>query len=121
MKVLIVDDSRAMRMIVARTLRQTNLKVDIVGEAENGALALDLISQTHPDVIFCDWNMPVMNGLELLVKLRSEGKKMPFGFVTSESTVEMKQAAMDAGADFLIVKPFTADNFTDVLKKLALT
>ena len=55
------------------------------------------------------------NGVEVLRQLRANGVKVPFGFVTSESTPEMKQAAEDAGALFLVTKPFTADTFRDAL------
>jgi two-component system chemotaxis response regulator CheY len=56
-----------------------------------------------------------MTGVEVLRQLRANGVQVPFGFVTSESTPEMKQAAEDAGALFLVTKPFTADTFRDAL------
>jgi two-component system chemotaxis response regulator CheY len=59
-----------------------------------------------------------MNGLELLQKLQQSGKKVKFGFVTSESSEDMRNAAKDAGALFLITKPFTADGFRTVLQPI---
>ncbi|MFT7520854.1 MAG: two-component system chemotaxis response regulator CheY [Kiritimatiellia bacterium] len=115
MKILVVDDSRAMRMIVKRTLRQAgfnNLEVD---EAENGVVALASIKSNSPQLVLCDWNMPEMNGIELLRELRASGNVVNFGFVTSEASPEMKNTASAAGAQFLITKPFNADTFKSVL------
>ena len=115
MKFLIVDDSRAMRKIVARTLRQAGFGEHDCVEAENGADALAKVPAEKPDLILCDWNMPEMNGLELLTQLRGAGHTMKFGFITTEGTPEMRQRATDAGADFLLQKPFTADQMESVL------
>lgn len=117
MKILVVDDSRAMRMIVKRTLRQAGFNnIDVV-EADNGKTALQAIGADPPQLILCDWNMPEMNGIELLRDLRGKGVGTNFGFVTSEASPEMKNTASAAGAQFLITKPFTADTFKDVLSQ----
>jgi len=116
MKILVVDDSKAMRMIVMRTLRQAGFEGHTIVEAENGVQALQSIQAGAPDLILCDWNMPEMNGLELLMKLNAEGKKIKFGFVTSEANPEMKEKATSNGALFLIGKPFTAEAFQQVLQ-----
>lgn len=115
MNVLIVDDSRAMRMIVRRTLRQAGYDHVEITEAANGVEALKAISQATPDLILSDWNMPEMMGIELLRKLKESKCPSPFGFVTSESTDEMRATAMAAGALFLITKPFTAESFKEAL------
>jgi two-component system chemotaxis response regulator CheY len=117
MHILIVDDSKAMRMIVRRTLRLAGYHVE-VKEACSGAEAFQAIQSAPVDLILCDWNMPEMNGLELLQKLQQSGKKVKFGFVTSESSEDMRNAAKDAGALFLITKPFTADGFRTVLQPI---
>jgi two-component system chemotaxis response regulator CheY len=114
MKILVVDDSKAMRMIVRRTLREAGFHVE-VSEAGNGVAALEALQSASFDLILSDWNMPEMNGYELLGKITSEGKGTKLGFVTSESTEEMKKMATDAGAQFFITKPFTADVFRSVL------
>jgi two-component system, chemotaxis family, chemotaxis protein CheY len=118
MKVLIVDDSRAMRMIVARILKQTGVATGI-DEAENGLLALAHLRSTPTDLVISDWNMPEMSGIELLRALRGEGIGVPFVFVTSESTSEMRALAEEAGAASLIAKPFTREVLESQLTALA--
>jgi len=111
MQILIVDDSKAMRMIVKRTLKQAGLGDAILREAENGKIALESALADPPDLILCDWNMPEMSGMEVLQALREAGRDTRFGFVTSEGTDDMRAAAHAAGAEFLIAKPFTAEEF----------
>jgi len=114
-KILVVDDSRNMRMIVKRTLRQAGFGDHEITEADNGQDALEQISGSIPDLILSDWNMPVMDGFELLQALRERGSEVKFGFVTSEGTPEMRSKANQAGALFLIAKPFTAFTFEQTL------
>ena len=111
MNTLIVDDSRAMRMIVRRTLRQAGFDDLVVEEAENGRDALDKLRDGAYALVLCDWNMPEMNGIELLAAVKNEGIRCTFGFVTSESSPEMRARAKEAGAKFLIAKPFTPQSF----------
>jgi len=115
-KILIVDDSRAMRIIVKRMLRAAGIEVDAVSEASNGAEAYELVQSVQPDLILSDWNMPEMSGIEFLKKLRESGSTIRFGLVTSECTAEMRGLAAAAGAQFLIAKPFTAEQFQEALE-----
>lgn len=115
MNILIVDDSKAMRMIVKRNLRQAGFEDDNVDEACDGAEALNEIQSKEPDLVLSDWNMPNMTGIELLTNLRSSGCKVKFGFVTSEGTPEMRAKAVEAGALFLIAKPFSVEDFKDTI------
>ncbi|MFT4704359.1 MAG: two-component system chemotaxis response regulator CheY [Bradymonadia bacterium] len=115
MNILIVDDSRVMRMIVHRALRQTGLQIDEVYEACDGREGLAISKDKMPDWILCDWNMPKMNGIEMLRALRGEGNVTPFGFVTSQSAPEVRAEAREAGAQFLITKPFTPEAFLRAL------
>ncbi len=115
MKILIVDDSKAMRMIVKRTLRQAGYGDHSIEEAANGAAAFDAVKNWNPDLVLSDWNMPEMNGLELLQALRKDGAAVKFGFITSKGTTEMRKTAAEEGALFLISKPFTADTIQDAL------
>jgi two-component system chemotaxis response regulator CheY len=115
MKVLVTDDSRVMRQIVKRTLRQAGYPDVVVCEAENGREALEVIATEAPDLVLCDWNMPEMNGIDLLTALRAGGRDVPFGFVTSEGSPEMREMAESAGALFLIAKPFTPEAFREAL------
>jgi two-component system chemotaxis response regulator CheY len=112
MGILVVDDSRAMRMIVLRELRKAGYETRDVLEAENGLAALERIKTGGVDLVLSDWNMPEISGMNLLRALRREGITVPFGFVTSESTVAMHKKALDAGADFVVTKPFSADSLS---------
>jgi two-component system, chemotaxis family, chemotaxis protein CheY len=115
MKIVVADDSKAMRMIVVRTLRQAGFGGHEVLEAENGRQGLELVGQHAPELILSDWNMPEMSGIQFLTTLRSRGVTTPFCFVTSEGSEEMREQAAAAGALGLIAKPFTADAFLDLL------
>jgi two-component system chemotaxis response regulator CheY len=110
-KVLVVDDSKAMRLIVRRTLRQAGFEDLDVSEAGTGKEAFDLIASSSFDLVLTDWNMPEMTGIELLTKLREEGSRVKLGFITTEGTPEMRARANAAGALFLITKPFTPESF----------
>ena len=116
MKILVADDSRVMRQIVIRTLRQAGYDDHDIVEAEDGADALAKVSSEKPDLVLSDWNMPNMSGIECLEALRSSGSSVPFGFVTSEGSPEMVTRAEAAGAMFVITKPFTPEGFRDVLE-----
>jgi two-component system, chemotaxis family, chemotaxis protein CheY len=118
MKILIADDSRVMRQIVTRTLRQAGFGDHELVEAADGQQALDKTITESPDLVISDWNMPEMTGVEVLRKLRSAGNEVKFGFVTSECTAEMQLQAEAAGAAFFIVKPFTAERFDEVLSPI---
>lgn len=114
MKVVIADDSRVMRQIVIRTLRQAGYEWQIT-EANDGAESLQLAKETHPDLVLSDWNMPEMTGIDMLRAMRSAGLDIPLGFVTSEGSDEMRAQAEAAGALFLIAKPFTAEIFRETI------
>ncbi|MDZ4825146.1 MAG: response regulator [Actinomycetota bacterium] len=115
MRILIVDDSKAMRSIVRRLVGQAGFTDAEILEAEDGQEAFDTITSNRPDVVLSDWNMPIMTGIELLETLRAAGNDVPLGFITSESSADFKDRAFDAGAAFMIAKPFTADDFVRIL------
>lgn len=118
MKILIADDSRVMRQIISRTLRQAGFSGHAIIEAADGKEALESVCSQKPDLVLSDWNMPEMNGIQFLRALRERGETVPFGFVTSENTTEMRKLAEESGALFLISKPFTADIFRDILEPI---
>ena len=118
--IMVVDDSKAMRMIVKRTLRQAGFSDLKITEAGNGAEALIQLRSEVPDLILCDWNMPTMNGIDLLRAINKEAIQVKFGFVTSEAGAEMKSLAFGEGALFLIGKPFTAEKFKKILDAVLL-
>ncbi|KGH46445.1 MULTISPECIES: response regulator [Modestobacter] len=115
MKILVTDDSRVMRQIVIRTLRQAGYDDHDIVEAVDGRDAFDKVGTEKPDLVLSDWNMPEMTGIECLEALRASGSQVPFGFVTSEGSPEMREKAANAGALFLIAKPFNEDTFKDAL------
>src|SRR5690606_34854852 len=91
MRVLIADDSRVMRQIVIRTLRQAGYGDWEVTQAENGAQLVELAQAEQFDLVLSDWNMPVMTGIDALRTLRAAGSTVPFGFVTSEGSEPMRR------------------------------
>ncbi len=105
---LVVDDFATMRRIVSNLLRESGA-VHIT-EAENGTEALRKLGAGNIKFVVSDWNMPNMNGLELLQAVRSSPrlKDLPFLLVTAEARKENIVDAAQAGADGYIVKPFTA-------------
>jgi two-component system chemotaxis response regulator CheY len=107
---LVVDDSKAVRMILAKTLRELGYEVR---EAGNGKEALELIENQDLAVtlVLADWNMPEMNGLELLKRLREkpEMASTAIVMVTTETEVDQMSAALEAGANEYIMKPFTKE------------
>ena len=107
---LVVDDSKAVRMILAKTLRELGYEVR---EAGNGKEALELIENQDLAVtlVLADWNMPEMNGLELLKRLREkpEMASTAIVMVTTETEVDQMSAALEAGANEYIMKPFTRE------------
>jgi two-component system, chemotaxis family, chemotaxis protein CheY len=117
--ILVVDDSRTIRMLIKRNLKQAGFDEATVHEAADGAAALQ-IARTEPlDLILSDWNMPEMSGLEFLHALRAEGNETTFGFITSESTPSFQDQATRAGAAFLLSKPFNAETFSGAIGALS--
>lgn len=118
MKILVVDDSSIMRKIVVRTLKQAGFTGHTVEEAENGKDALAKIEADAPDLVLTDWNMPEMSGIELVKAMAEKKLGIPFAFITSECTTEMKNQANAAGAVAFLTKPFTAETMQSVLGKI---
>jgi two-component system chemotaxis response regulator CheY len=119
-KAMIVDDSRAMRMIIRRVLTRVGFEVI---EAGDGKQALDQLSAAGPlDLALVDWNMPVMTGYELICELRArrEFDPMAIMMVTTESESTQVQRALDAGANEYVMKPFTEDGLKEKLLLLGL-
>ena len=115
MDILLVDDSRTMRMIVQRAIRQAGYRTLKVGEAENGAQALEKLREVKPLLILSDWNMPEMSGIDFLKQVRAAQNDVPFGFITSETSRGIRELAMNSGATFLISKPFSPEDVQEAL------
>lgn len=110
MDVLLVDDSKTMRLLVQRALRQAGYRNLAIAEASNGIEALEQLKASQPKIILSDWNMPEMSGIDLLRQVRAKKNTVHFGFITSEASAEIKQLALDSGADFLLTKPFSSED-----------
>lgn len=115
MDILLVDDSRTMRMIIQRAIRQAGYRSITVCEAENGAQALEKLKGEKPLLILSDWNMPEMSGIDFLKQIRAAQNDVPFGFITSETSPGIKEIAMNSGATFLISKPFSPEDVQEAL------
>lgn len=111
MKILIVDDSSTMRRIIGNVVQQLGHAKEDFDEAEDGLKAWKLLSEGQYDVILTDWNMPNMNGLDLVKKVRSEGahQKTPIIMITTEGGKGEVITALKAGVNNYIVKPFSAE------------
>lgn len=116
---LVVDDSRVVRKVARRILEDLGFTCD---EAEDGQQAYDFCTNKMPDAILLDWNMPVMNGLEFLEKLRQmDGGDAPsVVFCTTENDMDHIMRAMNAGANEYIMKPFDADIMRSKLEQIGL-
>jgi two-component system chemotaxis response regulator CheY len=110
-RVLIVDDSSVMRKIVERSLRQAGIDLAKVLEAGNGAEALSVLAENQVDLILCDINMPVMDGLEFIKQLPgvANAKDVPVVMITTEGSESHVVQALSCGARGYIRKPFTSD------------
>jgi two-component system chemotaxis response regulator CheY len=122
MLAMVIDDSRAMRMILVRIV--TNLGFEVV-EAANGQEAVDYLHanpDTTPELAMIDWNMPEMNGLDFVTLVRSEPRlrQMTLMMVTTESEQSQIVRALAAGAHEYVIKPFTPDAIFDKLAMLGL-
>lgn len=118
LKFLVVDDFSTMRRIVRNLLKE--LGYSSVDEAEDGSAALAKLKRESYDFLISDWNMPVMDGLQLLQAVRADAtlSAMPVLMVTAEAKKENIIAAAQAGASGYIVKPFTATTLDEKIKKI---
>lgn len=118
MKVLVVDDFSTMRRIVKNLLKQ--LGYTDIEEAEDGAQAYSKLQNGGFGFVVSDWNMPNMDGLELLKKVRSDSqlKDLPILMVTAEAEKEKVITAIQAGVNNYIVKPFTGEVLKEKIDKI---
>ena len=121
MRALIVDDSKAIRKILIKTLGAIDIEVE---EAIDGKEALDKlkVSHEHLDLVLVDWNMPEMNGLDFIKSVRGQEGfgNIPIMMVTTESEMEHMRLAMEAGANEYLMKPFTKEMIEEKLAILGL-
>ncbi len=116
-KAMVVDDSRAMRRILARNMQEAGFEVC---EAANGSDALARLRASPDEIslVLVDWNMPEMNGLEFVKQVRADPafSRTRLMMVTTETEMERLVAALEAGADEYVMKPFTKEILFDKLR-----
>jgi len=119
-KVLVVDDFPTMRRIIKNLLKQIGF--ENIDEVEDGVQALNKLKSGNYGLVVSDWNMPNMEGIDLLRNIRQEAeplKNIPFLMVTAEAEKEKVIEAIKSGVDNYIVKPFTAEVLKEKLEKIA--
>jgi two-component system chemotaxis response regulator CheY len=121
-KALVVDDSRTIRMILRRILTEIGIEVC---EAGNGREALQQVAETDKTsirLVLADWNMPEMNGFELLKELRRDPalSSVKIVMVTTEAELGHMASALEAGANEYVMKPFTKEILTEKLELIGL-
>ena len=109
MRILVVDDDRAVRESLRRSLAFNGYTVDL---AEDGVEALEAITNERPDALVLDVMMPRLDGLEVCRQLRSSGDDLPILVLTARDTVSERVSGLDAGADDYLPKPFDIDKIT---------
>lgn len=118
MKILVVDDFSTMRRIIKNLLK--DLGFTNIQEADDGTTALPMLQQGDFDFVVTDWNMPGMQGIDLLRAIRADSKlkSTPVLMVTAEAKKEQIIAAAQAGVNGYVVKPFTAATLKEKLDKI---
>ncbi|MBN1490822.1 MAG: response regulator [Phycisphaerae bacterium] len=115
MKILLVDDSRTIRNIQKNVLAQ--LGHTDVAEAADGVEALAKLGQDRPDLVLVDWNMPNMDGITLVRKIRENDTALPLVMVTTEAEKSRVIEAIKAGVNNYVVKPFTAETLAEKIEQ----
>ena len=118
MKILVVDDFSTMRRIIKNLLK--DLGFANIQEADDGSTALPMLQQGDFDFVVTDWNMPGMQGIDLLRAIRADAnlKHIPVLMVTAEAKKEQIVAAAQAGVNVYVIKPFTAETLKEKLAKI---
>ncbi len=118
--VLIVDDSSVMRKIIRRNLRQPGIQVEQEFEAEDGFEAFEVLSNSKIDIILCDVNMPNLDGISFVEKVRNkpELSDVKIVMITSEAGFDIVNNAISAGANAYIIKPFTPDHLLEKIETI---
>lgn len=118
MKFLVVDDAAVMRKVIIRELLEMNAKEEDIVQAEDGEQALKAVKEQAFDLIFMDWNMPNMLGIDAVAAIRAAGVKTPILMVTTEGEKSNVVRAIQAGASNYLVKPFSKEGFIEKVAQL---
>jgi two-component system, OmpR family, response regulator MprA len=106
LSLLVVEDDRSVRTSLARALELEGYEV---ATAENGEVAMRLLAEGEPDLVIADWMMPYLDGVTLCQRVRAKGSRLPILMLTARTDVGDRVAALDAGADDFLAKPFALD------------
>ncbi|MHC4066205.1 MAG: response regulator [Planctomycetota bacterium] len=115
MRILLVDDSRIIRNIQKNTLAGMG-HTDVL-EAADGVEALSVLAADRPDLVLMDWNMPRLDGITLVRKIREKDTTLPLIMVTTEAERSRVMEALKAGVDNYVVKPFTAEILSEKINQ----
>lgn len=115
-KILIVDDNDLMRTLLRGILRSENCQV--IGEAKNGSIALEIIARNKPDIVFLDVMMPEMDGLEALQCIKSKHPEIIVVMITGNPSKENVEESIQGGASGFIIKPFNSAKVLDTLNRV---
>jgi len=120
MKALVIDDSKAMRIILKQIMQSLGGTVEEAGNGKEGLEKLKTIAK--PDIVLVDWNMPEMNGLDFVRAVRANPsyRQLPLMMVTTETESSQMGKALAAGANEYVMKPFTKDVIQEKLKILGI-
>lgn len=118
--VLIVDDSETVRQIIIKTLDLAGVAVNEIHQASNGREALDLLAGQWVDLVFSDINMPVMNGIEMIEKMKADDvlKTIPVVVVTTEGSKARVEQLKEKGVAAYVRKPFTPEEIRAVVDEV---
>lgn len=117
--IMIIDDSETIQTVLERTLKMTKLQIDEIIVAENGVVALEKLKEHWVDIVFTDINMPKMNGMEFIAKMKenSEYRQIPIVVISTEGSQIRIDELEKIGIQGYIRKPFTPEEIRDVILK----
>jgi two-component system, chemotaxis family, chemotaxis protein CheY len=118
--VLLVDDSKTIRAVIAKTLNIAGVEVSNLFEAADGSQALELLRNEWIDIVFADINMPVMTGIEMVEVMEREGMlaNIPVVIVSTEGSIERIEQLKSIGVKAYLRKPFSPEELKEVVDKL---
>lgn len=118
--ILIVDDSRTMRRIISRIIEMAGVPVQAVNQAANGLEAWEIMQKEWLDIVFLDLNMPEMDGISLVEKMRADRvlRELPVVVVSSERSEEKSRRLKEIGVNAHLYKPFTPEVMREVFREV---
>ncbi len=121
MNVLIVDDSATVRAVLEKTLKLAEIPITSVHHATNGAEALEVLQAEQIDIVFADLNMPVMNGLQMIMKLYEQGrlKTLPVIVVSTEGGRQRVDRLLELGIAGYVRKPFHPEDVRGAVNQIS--